>query len=644
MHNISSALALNIKNEHNEPKKRAIPTASQERLLSSDTIREAFHFYSQMFNNSNNQSGGNPSSSNTGIGPGDFGGPGGHGSGQIGGPGDDPMNSLYGDGNDMAAAARFGMGGGGSDMMGMNAMGSMGTMGGMSGMGSMGGMSSMGGMNSMGRMGVGNMPHNMSSRMENMDMIALYRAKEKMAMMNARRAAFLGSGEEKFGGMGMGMGMSSPSFGEDIPSVGGNVDPLIGIKRRSVSDDMKMTASVLKGKRRKKTKKPNDMPRRALSAYNIFFSEQREKILKEIDERDSSKKDKDDNEVGDKPSEGTEDKKRKIEEKESTDHEAKGKDESSEKDDISETKDHGGKVEKEGTKDGEEKEKNQDGDDKEQSGPKKATGEDEAKKTKDRIGAKEPKVMNRTFFPTRAKRAHRKVHGKIGLVDLAREVSRRWKALDAENRAHYESLAEEDRKRHKKVMAEYQERKAAENMLSMGGKGDDEERDGKAKDKSSDDPNEEPQTEQDIRETITHHHQQRILAEMMARRGDPLSGRGGNFGMMSNRFGGSMGNQGMGGMNDMQAILDLQNQRAMMMQRMRMSGGMGGMGGMGMDNMEGMGGMGGMGNSGMGGSGMGGHGMGGHGMGGPGMGGPGMGGPGMGGGMGGMGGGMGPSL
>mmetsp|Transcript_16074 Transcript_16074/g.37057 ORF Transcript_16074/g.37057 Transcript_16074/m.37057 type:complete len:468 (+) Transcript_16074:229-1632(+) len=377
MHNISSALALSIKNEHNEPKKRAIPTASQERLLSSDTIREAFHFYSQMFNNSNNQSGGNPSSSNTGMGPGDFGGPGGHGSGQIGGPGDDPMNSLYGGGNDMAAAARFGMGGGGSDMMGMNAMGSMG---GMSGMGSMGGMSSMGGMNSMGGMGVGNMPHNMSSRMENMDMIALYRAKEKMAMMNARRAAFLGGGEETFGGMGM--GMNSPSFGEDVPSVGGNVDPLIGIKRRSVSDDMKMTASVLKGKRRKKTKKPNDMPRRALSAYNIFFSEQREKILKEIDERDSSKKDKDDNEVGDKPSEGTEDKKRTIEEEESTDHEAKGKDESSEKDDISETKDHGGKVEKEGTKDGEEKEKNQDGDDKEQSGPKKATGEDEAKKNK----------------------------------------------------------------------------------------------------------------------------------------------------------------------------------------------------------------------------------------------------------------------
>lgn len=161
-----------------------------------------------MFNNSNNPGGGNPSSSNSGMGGGgDFGGSGMSGGFPGSGSGEDPMNSIFGGGNDMSAAARFGMGGG-NDMMGMNAMGGMNS--------AMGGM---GGMNSMGGMGMGNMPPGMSSRMDNMDMIALYRAKEKMAMMNARRAAFLGGGgDEKFGNMGsMGGG---PSFMSDVNPIG----------------------------------------------------------------------------------------------------------------------------------------------------------------------------------------------------------------------------------------------------------------------------------------------------------------------------------------------------------------------------------------------------------------------------------------
>jgi len=145
-------------------------------------------------------------------------------------------------------------------------------------------------------------------------------------------------------------------------------------------DDELTQISEPKAKKQRREKKALDMPRRALSAYNIFFSEQRDMILKEID-GDSGNK-----------SSGTELK-----------------------------------------------------------NPK-----DDSATTTDEV----PDVLNRNLFPARRKRAHRKVHGKIGLVKLAKTVSQRWKDLSDEKRKYYQELAEKDRQRHKEAMERYYEKKS----------------------------------------------------------------------------------------------------------------------------------------------------------------------------------------
>lgn len=422
----------------------------------------------------------NMSANRQGMGPMGMGGPVGMGAGMPG----NGMAPNQGMGGQGMGAPGMGMGTG----MGGQGMGGPG----MGGPGMGMGMAGMAGMNpfamqaAQGEMGTGGMDGYLGQGggfVPELDMMALLRAKQKLNMMN--RGA--GGVQEKFFGFQDQFGKGPMNRPEDFQVSSAMIDKL----KRS-SDDMNgedPDADEPKGKKRKKAKKPNDMPRRALSAYNIFFSQQREIILREIETKEKVKKMKEegktDEEIEEFVKKDEEERKAAAEEKEK---EAKAIEEEESKNDKKE--------------DGEESKEGSEG---------KKEGE----------GSGLPSVMSRTFFPTRAKRAHRKVHGKIGLVSLAREVSTRWKALDPEERKHYQDLAEKDRERHKKVMADYQERKAAENMISMGSPAHE----------SQEAPQVPPEngqrlsSEQDIRDSMAQQYQQRILAEMMAARQQQAAGQ-----------------------------------------------------------------------------------------------------------------------
>merc|ERR1719157_204515 len=159
------------------------------------------------------------------------------------------------------------------------------------------------------------------------------------------------------------------------------------LQHRQIQQNKKSQEFGKKKRTPTRKKASNNKPRRPLSAYNLFFSEERERILKEIDAKaalergeDPKKESEDDGENKEKPADDDE----KVEE----------------------------------NKDGDES--NIDGENKKR---------------------KIPKAFLRPLLPgQRKRRAHRKTHGKISFRLLAQMVGARWKALPDDERKYYQDL------------------------------------------------------------------------------------------------------------------------------------------------------------------------------------------------------------
>lgn len=163
--------------------------------------------------------------------------------------------------------------------------------------------------------------------------------------------------------------------------------------------------------RQRRPKKPRDMPRRPLSAYNLFFRDAREEILNNIPSPVGNKK-------------------KEVEEKQEENNEGVEEGEKKPVDEEGKMKENKGKTEEIRTK------------------------ETVCKSTKRKRGR--PRIY---FGPNR--RDLRKPHGKIGFESLAKIIGQRWNSTPEEVRRHYQLLAEKDLERYKGEMSTYKKRMEA---------------------------------------------------------------------------------------------------------------------------------------------------------------------------------------
>lgn len=158
-------------------------------------------------------------------------------------------------------------------------------------------------------------------------------------------------------------------------------------------------------KRAKKTKRSDDMPRRPLSAYNFFFSEEREIILALLPDPEAS-----------------------------VDIEASKRGNIVNKEELKEIRDQKLRSIERILSANE-------------------IPEDQKAALNEKIKASTKKILDTHLEGDRAKKSHKKSHGKIAFQTLAKLIGQRWRKISTERKATYLELAKKDLERYNRQMA-----------------------------------------------------------------------------------------------------------------------------------------------------------------------------------------------
>eukprot|EP00553_Chaetoceros_curvisetus_P002337 CAMPEP_0204634344 /NCGR_PEP_ID=MMETSP0717-20131115/29037_1 /ASSEMBLY_ACC=CAM_ASM_000666 /TAXON_ID=230516 /ORGANISM="Chaetoceros curvisetus" /LENGTH=396 /DNA_ID=CAMNT_0051652749 /DNA_START=50 /DNA_END=1240 /DNA_ORIENTATION=+ len=154
-----------------------------------------------------------------------------------------------------------------------------------------------------------------------------------------------------------------------------------------------------------------DMPRRPLTAYNFFFSEEREFILAQLPGEEEVKKQKDLDSAKSDAEKGNDD---------------AGEDNKKEVDPMEKIL-----------------------------ASMRELSEEETKELRIKVRANTEKMLTVHKESDRVKKPHKKVHGKIPFRYLAKIVGSRWRSLLADEKKTYEDIAAKDSSRYNEQLAEY---------------------------------------------------------------------------------------------------------------------------------------------------------------------------------------------
>jgi hypothetical protein len=211
----------------------------------------------------------------------------------------------------------------------------------------------------------------------------------------------------------------------------------------------------------KKGKRAPDMPRRPLSAYNFFFSEERERILAAIPDPDQECS----NEAKKNVAATNTVTVASADTCADTCADTSTTSPTDTKDDPTDQKNDNPPAATETTsppplrttaKDPNTKKEN---DEETQPPPSQEEIEKEkanlAKEIEKRMAARSKRLLELRDTSTSKRRPHRKTHGKIGFKDLVKKIGERWRALPTYDREYYIALAKQDLTRYKEQMTVY---------------------------------------------------------------------------------------------------------------------------------------------------------------------------------------------